>query len=105
MIKWTGGCSGDEVGEAWAPLPLACPRAFWCHCHLSLFCSYSISYTTSISVLFVVIVIVILIVISSSVVAMFSIHCIPVLNGMGAGDGLLSYHVPEGQGNGIFLNT
>lgn len=65
------------------------------------FCSCSISCTTSIRVFFVVIVIVIFAVISSSVVTVFPIHCVPVSNGTGAGNGLLGSHVLEGQGDGV----
>lgn len=65
------------------------------------FCSCSISCTTSISVFFVIIVIIILVVISSSVVAVFPIRCVPISNGTGVGDGLLSFHVLEGQGDGV----
>lgn len=63
--------------------------------------SCSISCTTSISVFFVVVVIVVVVVISSSVVAVLPICCVPVLSGMGVGNGLLSSHVLEGQGNGV----
>lgn len=45
--------------------------------------------------------IVIIVVISSSVVAVLNIYCIPVLSSTGTGNGLLSSHVLEGQGDGV----
>lgn len=63
-----------------------------------LLCSCSISCTTSISVFFVLIVVVN---ISSSVVAVLPIYCLPVSSGMGAGDDLLGSHVLEGQSDGV----
>lgn len=65
------------------------------------FCSCNISCTTSIRVFFVVIAIVIVVVISSSIVAVFPIRCVPVSNSTGAGNGLLSSQVLEGQGDGV----